>query len=83
MYHVYFQDSNDHLWIGADNEGVYELDAEGKRLRHYQPGNSVRSVAGTIMCIYEDTDKISGSVPIHVGLLNSIGEQGTMNIFAY
>lgn len=52
-----FQDSNDHLWIGADNEGVYELDAEGKRLRHYQPGNSVRSVAGTIMCIYEDTDK--------------------------
>ena len=33
-----FQDSNDHLWIGADNEGVYELDAEGKRLRHYQPG---------------------------------------------
>ena len=26
-----FQDSNDHLWIGADNEGVYEPDAEGKK----------------------------------------------------
>ena len=36
-----------------------ELDAEGKRLRHYQPGNSVRSVAGMIMCIYEDTEQKS------------------------
>lgn len=26
-------------------------------MRHYQPGNAARSVASTIMCIYEDTDK--------------------------
>ncbi len=52
-----FQDSNGHLWVGADNEGIYELDANGKRLRHYQPGSSAHSVANTIMCIYEDTDK--------------------------
>lgn len=51
-----YQDSNHHLWVGADNEGVYELDAEGNRLRHYQPGNSLRSVANTIMCMYEDTN---------------------------
>lgn len=81
MYHVYFQDSNDHLWIGADNEGVYELDAKGKRLRHYQPGNAARSVASTIMCIYEDTDKTYGLVLIRVGLLSSIGEPGIVNIF--
>ena len=52
-----FQDSNQHLWIGADNEGIYELDAEGDCLRHYQPGSSSHSVANTIMCIYEDSEK--------------------------
>ena len=51
-----YQDSNHHLWVGTDNEGVYELSAEGKRLRHYQPGSSPRSVANTIMCMYEDTN---------------------------
>ena len=51
-----YQDSNRHLWVGADNEGIFELDAEGKRLRHYQPGNNPRSMANTIMCMYEDTN---------------------------
>jgi hypothetical protein len=51
-----YQDSNRHLWVGADNEGIFELDAEGKRLRHYQPGNDPRSMANTIMCMYEDTN---------------------------
>lgn len=50
------QDSNHHLWVGTDNEGVYELSAGGKRLRHYRPGNSPRDVSGTIMCMYEDTE---------------------------
>lgn len=52
-----FQDSNQHLWIGVDNEGIYELDTDGNRLRHYQPGSSAHSVANTIMCIYEDSEK--------------------------
>ena len=51
-----YQDSNRHLWVGADNEGIFELDAEGRRLRHYQPGNNPRSMANTIMCMYEDTN---------------------------
>ncbi len=33
-----FQDSNDHLWIGADNEGVYELDAKGKKVEALSTG---------------------------------------------
>ena len=51
-----YQDSNHHLWVAADNEGVFELDAEGRRLRHYQPGNNPRSMANTIMCMYDDTN---------------------------
>lgn len=51
-----YQDSNHHLWVGADNEGLYELDARGRRLRHYQPGSNPRSVSNTIICTYEDSN---------------------------
>lgn len=51
------QDSNNRLWVGTDNEGVFELDMQGKRLRHFKPGNKPHSVANTIMCIYEDSEK--------------------------
>lgn len=52
-----YQDSNDRLWVGTDNEGVFELDMQGKRLRHFKPGNQPHSVANTIMCVYEDSEK--------------------------
>lgn len=51
-----FQDSNRHLWISADNEGLYELGIDGRRLRHYHPDYSENSVPNVVMCIYEDTD---------------------------
>ena len=50
-----YQDSNRHLWVGADNEGIFELVAEGSSLRLYQPGYNPRSMANTIMCLFEDT----------------------------
>ena len=51
-----FQDSKRHLWVGADNEGVFELDEEGRRIRHYRPTGEAHSVAHTVMCIYEDSE---------------------------
>lgn len=51
-----FQDSNRHLWVSADNEGLYELGIDGRRLRHYYPDYSENSVPNTVICIYEDTD---------------------------
>lgn len=51
-----FQDSRQHLWVGADNEGVFELDDKGRRFQHYQPTKDPFSVGNTIMCIYEDSD---------------------------
>lgn len=56
MCNVCFQDSNRHLWISADNEGLYELGIDGRRLRHYHPDYSENSVPNVVMCIYEDTD---------------------------
>ena len=46
-----YQDSNRHLWVGTDNEGLFELNTEGRRLRHFKPTNSPHSVANTIMCM--------------------------------
>ena len=51
-----YQDSNRHLWVGTDNEGLFELNTEGRRLRHFKPTNSPHSVANTIMCMYEDSE---------------------------
>lgn len=45
-----------HLWVGTDNEGLFELGADGKRLRHHAPGSGPHTVAGTVMCIHEDSD---------------------------
>lgn len=51
-----FQDENYHLWVGADNEGLFELGIDGKRLHHYKPSSSPQSVANTIMCMFEDSN---------------------------
>lgn len=51
-----FQDKNYHLWVGTDNEGVYELGPDGRRIRHYQPGHGETSMANTIMTMYEDSE---------------------------
>lgn len=56
MCDVCFQDSDYHLWVGADNEGLFELGIDGKRIRHYQPDGSSSSVASTVMCMYEDSN---------------------------
>lgn len=48
-----YEDRNQHLWVATDNEGVFELDANGTRLRHFQPGVSM---ANTVMCMYEDSN---------------------------
>ncbi|MDR0962624.1 MAG: hybrid sensor histidine kinase/response regulator, partial [Mediterranea sp.] len=50
-----YQDSRRHLWVGADSEGLYELNANGQRLRHYRPEQGENSVPGTILCMYEDS----------------------------
>lgn len=52
-----FQDHNRHLWVGTDNEGLYELGTDGKRLRHYSPDYSENSIPKTIICIFEDSEQ--------------------------
>lgn len=67
-----FQDKKQHIWIGADNEGLFELDADGKLIHHYKPTDALASIANTVMCIYEDSegDLWIGSYMRGVGRLN-------------
>jgi signal transduction histidine kinase/ligand-binding sensor domain-containing protein/DNA-binding response OmpR family regulator len=46
-----FSDSQRHLWVGTDHDGLYELDDQGQQLSHYTPGQ----VPSTIMSITEDS----------------------------
>lgn len=42
-----------HLFIGVDNKGLYELDAAFNQIKHYQPN---KHTANTILSLYEDSD---------------------------
>lgn len=75
-----FQDSNRHLWISADNEGLYELGIDGRRLRHYHPDYSENSVPNVVMCIYEDTDYNLWIALMAKDWLNWIKLQGNVSI---
>jgi signal transduction histidine kinase/ligand-binding sensor domain-containing protein/DNA-binding response OmpR family regulator len=46
--------SNGHLWVGADNDGLYELDADGNRVRHYE-GHSSPNAPNTVLSVFEDS----------------------------
>jgi signal transduction histidine kinase/ligand-binding sensor domain-containing protein/DNA-binding response OmpR family regulator len=46
---------NGHLWVGADNDGLYELDANGNRVRHYV-GRSTPNAPATVLSIFEDSE---------------------------
>jgi len=48
------KDKGDVLWIGTDNDGIYQLDKEGHS-RHYAPAG-VNSAPYTVMAMVEDGD---------------------------
>lgn len=51
------QDSRKHLFVGVDNEGIYELSPDFVRLKHYAPQTGKNSVPETVLSIFEDSDK--------------------------
>ena len=46
-------DTDRRLWVGTDNEGLYVLDDEGRRLRHYAPGRL--GIPAVVTCIFRDS----------------------------
>lgn len=50
-----YKDRNHHLWISGDNEGLYELDEDGMRIHHYQPGKEAHAISNTTLCMFEDS----------------------------
>ncbi len=50
-----FQTKDGHIWVGTDNEGVYELDRAGRCLNHYRMDQNSHSLGHTVMAIFEDS----------------------------
>jgi len=50
-----YKDSQGITWIGTDNDGIYGLNDQGKRLFHYHKTGSPSSVPDIIHSIYEDS----------------------------
>lgn len=47
-----YKDKNNYLWVGTDNDGMYQLD-ENYRVRHFAHSNSPNSISSTVMSIVE------------------------------
>lgn len=50
-----YQTRDGHLWVGTDNEGVYELTPDGKRINHFLLDHKTHSLGNTVMGIFEDS----------------------------
>ena len=47
-----YKDKNDFLWVGTDNDGMYQLDHKN-RVKHFEHTNSPNSITNTVMSIVE------------------------------
>lgn len=47
-----YKDKNNLLWIGTDNDGMYQLNEQNK-VRHFASTNSPNSISSTVMTIVE------------------------------
>lgn len=47
-----YKDKNNYLWIGTDNDGMYQLNEEN-RVRHFAHLNTPTSITSTVMSIVE------------------------------
>ena len=50
------EDSRQHLWVGTDNEGLFEVSPKGKQLNRYQPRKLNANTGTTVMCTFEDSE---------------------------
>lgn len=52
----FYRDQQRHLWVATDNDGLFELDAKGKRVRHYAPSDAPDGVPAVVTCIHPAAD---------------------------
>ncbi|MDO4164636.1 MAG: two-component regulator propeller domain-containing protein [Bacteroides sp.] len=45
------------LWVGTDNDGIYEITPDLRQKRHYIPSDDETSVPTTIFGLYEDSEQ--------------------------
>ena len=51
-----YKDKFDYLWVSTDNEGLFKLDRQGKRVNHFLPKNKGGDIPSVIYAIFEDSN---------------------------
>ena len=66
------QDSQQHLWVCNDNEGLFELDAAGRQIKHHKTVNDGGTLPKKINSLFEDNEQQLwvGSNTQRVGILD-------------
>lgn len=52
-----YQDHENTLWIGTDNDGIYGISLDGREKTHFVHSNSSRSAPSTVLSIFEDSNQ--------------------------
>lgn len=52
-----FKDHEGALWVGTDNDGIYRIDSDYKKAKHYPSVRKPNSVPPTSMAIFEDSER--------------------------
>ena len=51
-----YKDNEDVAWIGTDNEGIFSVDKNGKRIAHFSPLTN-SNIPNVILAIFEDNNE--------------------------
>ena len=50
-----YKDKENHLWVGNDYEGIFELDQDGRQVRHLKPLDEGGTVPSIVYGLFEDS----------------------------
>ena len=48
-------DSDEHCWVGTDNDGIYQLSHDLQKSKHYSPGKNENNPPSVVTKLYEDS----------------------------
>ena len=67
-----YKDKENHLWVGNDYEGIFELDQDGRQVRHLKPLDEGGTVPSIVYGLFEDSNNNFwiGSIGDRVGWLD-------------
>lgn len=51
-----YKDTNDVVWVGTDNEGIFAIDKQGRRMAHYAQTGAPNTSLNAVLSLFEDSN---------------------------